>query len=202
MDNVVISLILMAVGMAGLLAGYKIFKLFLAVSAFIFAFNLAFSVLPQMDYTVRIVLCVVAGAIAGILCFYIYKVGVFLIWTALAMEVARLGIDHFGWNLGANRDLAIIVIGVIVGGAALVFEIEKLAIIVATSVAGAGYVVLGLTPFIHKEITFSSFLNIFSNLSGVLQKDNVLTVIFVVLLVIGLVVQVRSNLEKSDEKIS
>jgi hypothetical protein len=69
MNNIVISLIFMAVGLAGLLAGYKIFKLFLAVSAFIFAFNLAFSVLPQMDYTVRIVLCVVAGAIAG-RCFF------------------------------------------------------------------------------------------------------------------------------------
>lgn len=199
MVNPVISIILMVIGLIGLLAGYKIFKLFLALSAFIFAFNLAFNLLPEMDYTVRIVICIVTGAAAGVFSFFVYRIGIFLMWTALAMELARLGIESFKLDLGTYREIGIIVIGVIIGVSALVFQIEKFAIIIATTLGGSAYFIMGLMPFLNKDVVFDSFLNVFSNLSQILEQDKVLTVVFIVLVLIGVGVQLQTNLGKGKD---
>ena len=199
MENILISIIFMVIGLLGVLAGYKTFKIFLAVSAFIFGFNLGFQFFPQLAYLLRIVLAFLTGAILGLLSYFIYKIGIFLMLTALGMELARLGITALGINPGLITDLSVLIIGIVIGVVALIFKIEKFAIIIATTIGGAAYFIIGLMPFVHKDFVLSNFYSLFNNLSLILEKDIVLTIVFIVLVVIGLVVQFKTNFEKNDE---
>jgi len=191
MGNLIFNSILIVLGLIGLFRGFKLFKIYLALSTFVLGFFFAFNILQGQDQTLQLGGSLVIGVLLGLTSYAIYKLGMFLIFMSLSAELVRSGITYFAWDLGVYYNWAILVTSVIIGATMLVLGIEKIVLILATSLGGAAYIVLGAAAVMKESFPVGSY-NVFVDLTALLGTDQNFLIVYIILVIIGVIFQVKT----------
>jgi hypothetical protein len=191
MENTIYSAILIVIGLIGVFRGYKVFKIYLALSAFILGFFFGFRILAGQDVAWQIGGSVIIGLLLGVISFTIYKVGMFIIFAALSAELVRWGIVYFGWNLGVYQDWTVLILSILFGATMLVLGIEKFIVILATAIGGAAYVVLGFVAIRSNSFPVNNY-NVFMDLTKLLAAEQMFLIGYAALVFFGILFQLKT----------
>jgi hypothetical protein len=146
--ELLVALLLVLGGALSCFAGYRLFKITLAIYGFIFGAMLASSTMGSTNTTGMIVSAVVGGlAGAGIL-LLAYFIGIAIVGAGLGALVA-----HVGWGYVRPGDPpAALVIVLAVFGAIGAMLLQRYVIIVTTAFAGAWTVLLGAVSIMSRDV--------------------------------------------------
>jgi hypothetical protein len=172
------------VGLVELLFGRRLFWVFVAVAGFVFGWSVTPAIWAGIPVWARVVIGVVLGlALAGLAKFAtraMVAIGGFLLVGPTAVVI----VDKFGGSVpqgSTNYWIAFAVGGVV--GALVLGMFFNWALIIVTSLIGAGATVAGIEYFTGTERKWLEW------------------VLVVVLLVIGLIVQIKSLVKHKDKLI-
>ena len=120
-------------------AGYRLFRVVLAIYGFIFGAMLASSVMGISNTAGMVVAALVSGLIGAAILVFAYFVGIALVGAGLGAFVV-----HVGWSQWAAGDPpAVLVIGLSIAGAASAMLLQRYVIIVGTAFGGAWTMIVG-----------------------------------------------------------
>ena len=120
-------------------AGYRLFRIVLAIYGFILGSMMASSMMAASNTTGMIVAAVVGGLVGAVILVFAYFVGVALVGAGLA---ALIG--HMVWTRVATGDPpAVAVIVVSIFGAIIATMLQRYVIVVGTAFGGAWTLVVG-----------------------------------------------------------
>ena len=120
-------------------AGYRLFRVVLAIYGFIFGAMLASSVMGISNTTGMVVAALVGGLIGAAILTFAYFVGIALVGAGLGAFVV-----HVGWSQWAAGDPpAILVIVLSIAGAVGAMLLQRYVIIVGTAFGGAWTMIVG-----------------------------------------------------------
>jgi len=168
----VIRIISILLGIVVLIAGRKLFWLTVAAVGFVIGLLLAFTFLENQPAWVTILVALVAGGVGAILAIFLQKVAVSIAGFLMGGYVAIWLLRLFEFNLNEWEILVFIIVGII--GAILVSYLFEFALIGLSALLGAAMIVQG-TNF-RPEIAF---------------------ILFIILVIVGIVVQSRTQNRQS-----
>ena len=120
-------------------AGYRLFRVVLAIYGFIFGAMLASSVMGISNTAGMVVAALVGGLIGAAILTFAYFVGIALVGAGLGAFVV-----HVGWSQWAAGDPpAVLVIVVSIAGAVGAMLLQRYVIIVGTAFGGAWTMIVG-----------------------------------------------------------
>ena len=178
-----------------LLGGYRFFLFLLPIWGFIFGFGLGAETVQALfgDAFLSTVTSWVVGFIFALifaLCSYLfYFAAVALVSGALGYALGVGLMEAIGFNFGFLVWIVGIVAAIVVGFAVLVLNIQKLAVIAATAILGAGVIV-------------GTFVGLFGGPAAQLMQNPVRvalqaspwwTLMFILLAIVGFVAQYQST---------
>ena len=132
------AVILLAGGLLACFAGYRVFRVVLAIYGFILGALLASSVMGS-EQTMPMVLAWIAGGLAGALVLLVaYFAGVALLGAGLGAGAA-----HVLWAYFESEPELLVVIGFSIAGALAALALQRYVIIVATAFGGAQTALVG-----------------------------------------------------------
>jgi hypothetical protein len=127
------ALLLVLAGALSCFAGYRLFKLTLAIYGFIFGAMLASSTMGVSNTTGMIAAAVVGGIVGALILVFAYFIGIGLAGAGLGALVA-----HVGWSYVRPGDPPVLlVVALAILGALGAMMLQRYVIVVATSFAGA-----------------------------------------------------------------
>jgi hypothetical protein len=130
--------ILLAGGLLACFAGYRVFRVVLAIYGFILGAVLASALMPA-EQTLWMILTWLAGGLVGALIMLVaYFAGVALVGAAAGAALAHLGAAAFDTEPGM-----LVVVVVSIAGALVALALQRYVIIVATAFGGAHTAVVG-----------------------------------------------------------
>ena len=134
-----VALLLILGGALSCFAGYKLFKITLAIYGFIIGAMLASSMMGSSNTTGMVVAAIGGGFAGAAILVFAYFVGIALLGAGLGALVA-----HVGWSWFRTTDPpAVLIIALAILGAIGAMLLQRYVIIVATSFAGAWTILLG-----------------------------------------------------------
>lgn len=172
------------VGLVELLFGRRLFWLFVAIGGFLFGWFVTPAIHDGMPMWARIVIGVVLGLILALLARWFTRAMVALGGFLIFGPAVVLAVDRFGGSVpqgSRNYWIAFVIGGVV--GAVLLGMFFNWALIILSSLAGAGGTVAGIEYFTDTLPRWAEVVAI------------------VVLLVIGLVFQIKSFYKHKDKLI-
>jgi uncharacterized protein DUF4203 len=134
-----VALFLVLGGALSCFAGYRLFKITLAIYGFIFGAMFASSTMGASNTTGMIAAAIAGGLLGALILVFAYFIGIALVGAGLGALVA-----HVGWAYirpGDPPALAIIVLAVL--GAIGAMLLQRYVIVVATAFGGAWTLLLG-----------------------------------------------------------
>lgn len=135
------SFVMIPLGVVLLLWGYKVFRIYLAITGFITGFTTGFAIILSLsDALLALIGGLLLGAIFAIAFYYLFLVGIFIIGFLIG---SLIGLP-FLFLIQEAAGLIFMLIFGLIGGIFAIF-IRKFIIILSTSWTGAGLIV---TPFI------------------------------------------------------
>lgn len=134
-----VAIALVLGGMIACLAGYRLFRMVLAIYGFFIGAMLASSIMASSNALGMIVAALVGGVIGSIVLFFAYFVGIALIGAGLGALVA-----HFGWAQvsATEQPLAVLLVCVVIG-TVVALVLQRYVIIFSTAFLGAWTVIVG-----------------------------------------------------------
>jgi hypothetical protein len=133
------AIVLVVGGALSCFAGYRLFKVVLALYGFILGAMLASSMFPVTNTLGMIAAAIVGGIAGALILVFAYFVGIALVGAGLGALVA-----HAGWTAMRTGDPpALLVIGLAVAGAIGAMVLQRYVIIVSTAFGGAWTLILG-----------------------------------------------------------
>ena len=134
-----VAIALVLGGAVACFAGYRLFRVVLAIYGFIAGAMLASSMMASSNSVGMVVAALLGGAIGSIVLFFAYFLGVALVGAGLGAFVLRVG-----WPLVSTLDppVAVVLLFVAIGTIVAVL-LQRFVIILATSFAGAWTVIIG-----------------------------------------------------------
>lgn len=137
--GVVAAIALVLGGAVACFAGYRLFRIVLAIYGFIFGAYLASSTMASSNAVGMVVSALVGGLIGSIVFFFAYFLGIALVGAGLGALIA-----HVAWTrLSAAEPPVLIVLLFAVVGTAAAMILQRYVIIVSTSFSGAWTIILG-----------------------------------------------------------
>lgn len=200
----ILALVLILIGLLGVYSGYKFFKIYLSIVAFIFGFVFAVTLFEEIS-VVAIIIASVAGLIMSSLSFAFYKLAVFIAFASFGASFGSLLLSSF---IQFENPLWLTIFGAIIGLFIALFmqliRIDKAAVIIITTLLGAYYTLTGVSSLIEGGVLqFSVATDLIpTNLSRleyvsgkateIIMSNQLYLIIFVFLISTGLVVQFRN----------
>jgi uncharacterized protein DUF4203 len=133
------AILLVLGGALSCFAGYRLFKVVLAIYGFILGASIASSTMGVTNASGQVIAAIVGGLAGALILVFAYFVGIALIGAGLGALVA-----HVGWSyLGAGDPPAVLVIVLAIFGAVGAMLLQRYVIIVATAFGGAWTMILG-----------------------------------------------------------
>lgn len=180
------SLLLLIGGLVACLAGYRLFRVVLAVAGFVGG-ALAAGALYSAASGVTSLLVMLAGGLVGAAVMTVaYFFGVALIGAVLGAAIAHL------WLAGSEREPTVLVIVLFsVGGALLTMALQRYVLIVGTAFAGAWAAVAAALVLMGPSGGAGSAVGWLWNPLSVaaISEERWISVSWLVLAILGLVVQ-------------
>lgn len=191
MGSIFYAIVLILLGIIGTLRGFKVFKIYLALSTFVLGFFFGWGILAGQSQSVQIIGSLIVGVLLGLVSFAIYKLGMFLIFFAISSELARYGIAYFNIDLGMFQNWVVLILSVIFSSIMLALGIEKIILIIVTSIGGSAFILLGCVALKDNVYPIQN-INIFRDLTDLVNKDSWYLIIYLVLVFVGMVFQLRT----------
>ena len=134
------ALVLLLAGVLACFAGYRLFRIVLAIFGFILGAMLASSLMGSSN-TVGMVVAALLGGLAGaVILLFAYFVGIALVGAAVGALIS-----HFGWAFVGSGDPPVLaVIGLAVVGAMGAMFVQRHVIVVTTAFVGAWTLIVGI----------------------------------------------------------
>ena len=147
-----VAIALVLGGMIACFAGYRLFRMVLAIYGFFIGAMLASSIMASSNAMGMIVAALVGGVIGSIVLFFAYFVGIALVGAGLGALVA-----HFGWAQvsATEQPLAVLLVCVVIG-TVVALVLQRYVIIVSTAFLGAWTVVVGALALDRGTVRASS----------------------------------------------
>jgi len=190
------TMIALLVGLAITFAGYRLFIVFLPIWGFFFGFGLGAQSMQVLFGTGFLattsswVVGFIVGALFGVLSYMFYIFGVAVLAGSLGYAAGVSLMLWFGLNPGFIPWLVGIILGVALIVVTLVFNLQKYMVIIATSILGSG-VLIGT---LMMGVVGMSLVKFFDNpISLMLQDSPWWTLLFLVLVIGGILVQLRAS---------
>ncbi len=175
-------------------AGYKLFRLILPIWGFFFGFLLgaqSIQIIFNEGFLATItswVVGLIVGIIFAVLAFPFYLFGVAIIAASLGY-VATVGLWLWiGLPYGFLMWVIAIIVATVLTAATLIFNIQKWVIIIATAILGASLSV-GVIAALFQPIS----LLLENPVKVALQTSPLLLILFLVLVILGIIVQSRTT---------
>lgn len=188
------GLIAFLFGLAMTFAGYKFFLVLLPIWGFFFGLWLgaqSIQALFGVGFLSTVTSWVVGflvGAIFAVLSYFFWLFAVAILGGSLGYYAAVGLLQWIGLDMGILVWLIGIVAGIALAAVVIFFNLQKWLVIVATSVLGAATIIGSFT------VMFNPAVQLLENpIQVMLQTSPLLMLIFIVLAVLGIVVQVRST---------
>jgi hypothetical protein len=141
------AILLVIGGAVSCFAGYRLFRVVLAIYGFILGGSIASSTLAPTNATGQLVAWLVGGFAGAILLMLAYFVGIALIGAGLGALIA-----HVAWTSFATGDPpAALVIVLAIAGAIGAMVLQRYVIIVATAFGGAWTLLLGVVAAMERR---------------------------------------------------
>jgi uncharacterized protein DUF4203 len=147
-----VAIALVLGGIIACFAGYRLFRMVLAIYGFFIGAMLASSIMASSNALGMVVAALVGGVIGSIVLFFAYFVGIALVGAGLGAIVA-----HFGWSQvsATEQPLAVLLICVVIG-TVVALVLQRYVIIVSTAFLGAWTVVVGALALDRGTVRASS----------------------------------------------
>jgi hypothetical protein len=185
-------------GLAFCFVGYRFFLVMLPIWGFFAGFWIgayAMSLLLGTGFlgtTIALVVGVVVGIVGAVLSYLFYMVGVVLIAAALGGMIGSGVMSALGFDPGLLTTIVVIVSALVAVGLTLLLNLQKWVIIAFTAIAGAALIVLsGMLLF--GQVTTADLQAGTSLLQPIFQGSWLWGLIWLALLVVGIVVQIRTS---------
>jgi uncharacterized protein DUF4203 len=134
------ALVLLLSGGVACFAGYRLFRLVLAIFGFILGAMLASSVMGSSNTAGMVIAAFIGGLVGAGILMFAYFLGIALVGAGVGALIA-----HFGWALVGSGDPPVLaVIGLAVLGALGAMFVQRHVIIVTTAFIGAWTVIVGI----------------------------------------------------------
>jgi hypothetical protein len=134
------ALLIMAGGMIACIAGYRLFRIVLAIYGFVLGAVIASSIVGPTN-TLGMIGAALGGGLAGAL------ILVFAYFAGIALAGGALGalLSHALWTqFGGGEPPALLIVGAAVAGAIAAMFLQRYVIVVSTAFGGAWTIVVGL----------------------------------------------------------
>lgn len=132
------AVIMLVGGLLACFAGYRVFRVVLAIYGFILGAVLASSLMPA-EQTLWMILVWVGGGLAGALILFVaYYAGVALLGAAVGVGAAHVVSAAFD-----TEPAVVVVIGLAIAGALVALVLQRYVIVLATAFGGAHTAVIG-----------------------------------------------------------
>lgn len=141
------AVLLVLGGALSCFAGYRLFKVVLAIYGFILGASIASSTMGVTNATGQVVAAIVGGLAGSIVLVLAYFVGIALIGAGLGALVAHVGWSYFG---AGDPPVALIVV-LAVFGAIGAMLLQRYVIIVATAFGGAWTLLVGALAMMDRR---------------------------------------------------
>ena len=134
------ALLITAGGVIACIAGYRLFRIVLAIYGFVLGAVIASSIVGPTN-TLGMIGAALGGGLAGALTLvFAYFAGIALVGGALGALLA-----HAGWTqFGSGDPPALLIVGAAVAGAVAAMFLQRYVIIVSTAFGGAWTIIVGL----------------------------------------------------------
>jgi hypothetical protein len=141
------AVVLILSGALSCFAGYRLFRIVLAIYGFILGAMIASSVMGGSNTTGMLVAALVGGLAGAVILIFAYFVGVALVGAGLGALAGHLGwqqASRFGLQAASAGDPpALLIIALAVAGAIAAMVLQRYVIIVSTAFGGAWTVIVG-----------------------------------------------------------
>jgi hypothetical protein len=127
-------------GAVACFAGYRLFRVVLAIYGFIFGAMMASSMMGATNTVGMVVAAIVGGIVGALILVFAYFVGVALLGAGVGALVA-----HVGWTQTAGTDppaVAVILLSIV--GAVIALLLQRYVLILGTAFAGAWTLLVGV----------------------------------------------------------
>ncbi len=134
------AILLVLGGALACFAGYRLFRIVLAIYGFILGATIASSMMGNTNTAGMIVAAIGGGIVGALILVFAYFIGIALVGAGLGALVA-----HVAWTrLQAGDPPALLVVVLAVAGAIVAMLLQRYVIIVATAFGGAWTMILGV----------------------------------------------------------
>ena len=196
--TITLALFAVLLGAAFLLAGYRFFLVMLPIWGFFgglwlgaYTVTLIFGS-GFLATTTGLVVGVVVGIIGAVLSYLFYLVGVVIIAAALGGALGSGIMGALGFDPGLVTAIVAIISALVAVALTLLFNLQKYVIIILTAIAGAALVVLsGMLLF--GQVTVAELQAGGNLLQPIFQGSWFWGLVWLVLAVVGVMVQIRAN---------
>jgi hypothetical protein len=134
-------------GAVACFAGYRLFRIVLAIYGFIFGAYLASSTMASSNAVGMLVAALVGGLLGSMVFFFAYFLGITLVGAGLGALIA-----HVAWtNLSAAEPPVLIVLLFAIVGTIAALMLQRYVIIVSTAFSGAWTIILGALALVDRN---------------------------------------------------
>jgi hypothetical protein len=196
--TLLLAFIAVVIGAGFCFAGYRLFLVMLPIWGFFAGFWIgaqAISLLLGGGFlatTTGLVVGVVVGFIGAVLSYLFYTAGVLIIAAGFGGAVGSGLMSALGFDAGFVNAIVTLISAIIAAGLTLLLNLQKLAVTVFTAIFGAGLVVLaGMMVF--GQVTLVELQGGQNFLEPILQGSWFWGLVWLVLVVVGAVAQIRAN---------
>jgi hypothetical protein len=177
-ESIFWALLTLTWGLVNIFWGYRIFRLFLAVSGAFIGAQIAHALLPQINPTFYLILIIAAAILTSLLAYSLYSIA-FILLGALTGLMLTYTVSHY--FLFPNYLLLLMLIFGLLIGALFGSVIGDLIIIVATVVGGTTLALYGAELLLPH----------FPSLTPLASTPNLTLIAWIALLLIGTITQLN-----------
>src|SRR5690242_10924104 len=141
------ALLLILGGALSCFAGYRLFRVVLAIYGFILGGSIASSTLAATNATGQLLAWVLGGLAGALILVLAYFVGIALIGAGLGALIAHIGWGYFG----AGDPPAVLIVVLAIFGAIGAMILQRYVIVVATAFGGAWTLLLGAVAMMERR---------------------------------------------------
>lgn len=188
-------LVITIFGAVNCFSGYRLFKILLAVTGFLIGANISWTIALNVtdgSKIIAIISAILGGIIGALIVSLLYFVGIFFFGAFFAYFLGSMFLSMFA----DNSPLLFLIISSILGGIIALF-LQKLIIIMATSIGGAWYIILGISKFFGISMMNAQTI---INIHGLnLQNKNQIFIflIWLILSISGIIIQFAKTSRKT-----
>ncbi len=190
------TMIALLFGLAITFGGYRLFLVLLPIWGFFFGFGLGAQTLQVLfgyGFLATVtswIVGFVVGALFAVLSYMFYVFGVALLAGSLGYGMGVAVMAWVGFSPGFITWLVGIILGIVLIFVTIMFNLQKYMVIIATSIIGSG-VLIGTLMMGVVGVALTRFVD--NPIRTMLQDLPIWTILFLVLVVGGIIVQLRAT---------